>query len=159
MKFWRNAAALLIVFHSETTHTGKHSTPKDVKNEGRPGYVYENKVTMDKMPEKISAICARLKPFLQKIGVSSSPNSSKVPRTYRTGRRSLWDETPSRMRTSRGGYGLFYSMDMMDKHIEASVNLPFIDSLEVVLDNTNFQWFDPLNPYTSVPGANTYSAA
>jgi hypothetical protein len=49
------------------------------------------------MPEKMSAICARLKPFLQKIGVSSSPNNSKVPRTYRTGQRSFWDETPSRM--------------------------------------------------------------
>src|ERR1035441_2679336 len=80
MKFWRNAAALLMVFHPEITHTGSHSTPKDVKNEGRPGKVYENNETMDKMSEIISDICARLKPFLQKIGVSSSPNSSKVPR-------------------------------------------------------------------------------
>ena len=84
MKFWRNAAALLTVFHPETTHTGNHSNPKDVKNEGRPGKVYENKGPMDKMAETISDICARLKPFLQKIGVSSSPNSSKVPLTYRT---------------------------------------------------------------------------
>src|ERR1035438_8448151 len=81
MKFWRNAAALLMVFHPETTHTGSHSTPKDVKNEGRPGYVYENKGTMDKMPETISDICARSEPFLQKIGVSLSPNTSKVPRS------------------------------------------------------------------------------
>src|ERR1019366_9733932 len=84
MKFWRNAAALLTVFHPETTHTGSHSNPKDVKNEGRPGYVYENKGEMDKMSETISGICAWSKPFLQKIGVSSCPNSSKVPRTHRT---------------------------------------------------------------------------
>jgi hypothetical protein len=95
MKFWRNAAALLTVFHPETTHTGNHSTPKDVKNEGRPGYVYENKRVIDKMPETISDIFARLKPFLQKIGVSPFPNNRKVPRTYRTGERSLWDEMPS----------------------------------------------------------------
>src|ERR1019366_2098511 len=84
MKFWRNAAALLMVFHPETTHTGNHSTPKDVKNEGRPGYVDENKGTSDKMSETMSDICARLKRFLQKSGVTSSPNTSKVPRTYRT---------------------------------------------------------------------------
>src|ERR1019366_2589641 len=84
MKFWRNAAALLTVFHPETTHTGSHSTPKDVKNEGRPGYVDENKGTSDKMSETISDICARLNPFSQKIGVSSPPNGSKVPRSYRT---------------------------------------------------------------------------
>src|ERR1019366_6692483 len=84
MKFWRNAAALLMVFHPETTHTGNHSTPKDVKNEGRPGYVYENKWRIDKISEIISDICARLMPFLQKIGVSSPPNTSKVPRSYRT---------------------------------------------------------------------------
>src|ERR1039458_3189063 len=84
MKFWRNAAALLTVFHPETTHTGSHSTPKDVKNEGRSGKVYENKGANDKMSERMSDICARLRPFLQKIGLSSSPNSSKVPRTYRT---------------------------------------------------------------------------
>src|ERR1039458_5475168 len=97
MKFWRNAAALLMVFHPETTHPGNHSTPKDVKNEGRPGKVYENKGASDTMSEIISAICTRLKPFLQKIRVSSSLNDRKVPRTYRTGRRSFWDETPSRM--------------------------------------------------------------
>src|ERR1017187_9486735 len=97
MKFWRNEAALLIVFHPETTHTGNHSTPKDVKNEGRPGKVYENKGQRDKMPEIISDICARLKPFLQKIGVNSFPNSSKVPRTYRTGGGT---ESPTRSRSS-----------------------------------------------------------
>jgi|ERR1039458_3762961 hypothetical protein len=79
MKFRRNAAALLTVFHPESTHTGNHSTPKDVKNEGRPGYVYENKWEMDKMPEITSDICAWLKPFLQKIGVSSSPNTCRTP--------------------------------------------------------------------------------
>ena len=81
MKFWRNAAALFTVFHPETTHTESHSNPKDVKNEGRPGYVDENKGTSDKMSEIISDICARLEPFLQKIGLSSSPNTSKVPRS------------------------------------------------------------------------------
>jgi tetratricopeptide (TPR) repeat protein len=76
MKFWRNAAALLIVFHPKRTHTGNHSTPKDVKNEGRPGKVYENKGSRGKMSETISDICARLKPFLQKIGLSSSPEDA-----------------------------------------------------------------------------------
>src|ERR1017187_5762635 len=84
MKFWRNAAALLTVFHPETTHTGNHSNPKDVKNDDRPGKVYENKGPSDTMSETISDICARSRPFLQKIGVSSSPNTSKAPRTYRT---------------------------------------------------------------------------
>src|ERR1035437_9072607 len=84
MKYWRNAAALLTVYHPETTHCGNHCTPKDIKNEGRSGKVYENKGAMDKMSERMSAICAGLKPFLQKIGVSSSQNTSKVPRTYRT---------------------------------------------------------------------------
>ena len=78
MKFWRNAAALPMVFHPKTTRCGNHSTPKDVKNEGRSGKVYENKGVMDKMPETMSDICAWLKPLLQKIGVSSSPNSTKV---------------------------------------------------------------------------------
>jgi hypothetical protein len=72
MKFRRNAAALLMVFHPKTTHTESHSNPKDVKNEGRPGKVYENKGQKDKMSETISDIYARLKPFLQKIGLSSS---------------------------------------------------------------------------------------
>ena len=80
MKFWRNPAALLMVFHPETTHTGNHSTPKDVKNEGRPGYVYENKVMMDKMSEIISDICARLKPLLQKMGVCSARIAAKFRR-------------------------------------------------------------------------------
>jgi hypothetical protein len=40
-------------------------SPKDVKNEGRPGYVYENKGMIDKMSEKYSDISARLKCFLQ----------------------------------------------------------------------------------------------
>src|ERR1019366_6187309 len=84
MKFRRNAAALLTVFHPETTHTGSYSTPKDVKNEGRSGKVYENKAARDTMSESISGICARLKPFLQKIGVCSSQNTSKAPPTYRT---------------------------------------------------------------------------
>ena len=86
MKFWRNAAALLTVFHPKTTHTGNHSTPKDVKNEGRPGKVYENKGQRDKMPEIISDICARLKPFLQKIAVSSFPNNCKAGRAARRSR-------------------------------------------------------------------------
>src|ERR1039458_5373013 len=36
------------------------------------------------MSEIISDICARLEPFWQKTGVSSSQNTSKVPRTHRT---------------------------------------------------------------------------
>src|SRR5208283_855108 len=40
---------------------------KDVKNEGRSGNVYENKGPKDKLTEKMSGICARSKPILQKI--------------------------------------------------------------------------------------------
>ena len=39
---------------------------KDVKNEGRPGNVYENKGTNDKMPEIKPDICAWSDEFLQK---------------------------------------------------------------------------------------------
>jgi hypothetical protein len=39
---------------------------KDVKNEGTSGDVYENKGSNDKMPEKMSGFCARLRPILQK---------------------------------------------------------------------------------------------
>ena len=40
---------------------------KDVKNEDRSGNVYENKGPIDRLSETMSGICARLKPFLQKI--------------------------------------------------------------------------------------------
>jgi len=46
----------------------------------------------------------------------------------------------------RGGYGIFYQRDIVDKWVEASVNPPFVRSSNTVLDATNFQtfnWFDP----------------
>ncbi len=49
----------------------------------------------------------------------------------------------------RGGYGVFYVYDIMDKWIEASVDPPFVSSLFVALDQTNFRSFDPLNPYAN----------
>jgi len=42
---------------------GNPPLPKDVKNEGRSGNVYENKGSSDKLPEVIAGICAQLKPF------------------------------------------------------------------------------------------------
>jgi hypothetical protein len=63
MKFWRNAAALLTVFHPETTHTGSHSTPKDVKNEGRSGYVHENTGNDDKMSGYKTGFCTKMHPW------------------------------------------------------------------------------------------------
>jgi len=46
----------------------------------------------------------------------------------------------------RGGYGLFFQRDIVDKWVEASVNPPFVRSANTVLDQSNFQqfnWFDP----------------
>ena len=46
----------------------------------------------------------------------------------------------------RGGYGLFFQRDIVDKWVEASVNPPFVRSANTVLDSSNFQsfnWFDP----------------
>jgi len=46
----------------------------------------------------------------------------------------------------RGGYGIFYQRDIVDKWVEASVNPPFVRSANTVLDTSNFQqfnWFDP----------------
>ncbi|MBI3697128.1 MAG: TonB-dependent receptor [Acidobacteria bacterium] len=46
----------------------------------------------------------------------------------------------------RGGYGIFYQRDIVDKWVEASVNPPFVRSNNTVLDSTNFRgfdWFDP----------------
>src|SRR5579862_1617512 len=117
MKFWHYAAALLTVFHAETTKTWNNSTPKDVKNEGRPGYVYENTGANDIMSERTSDICARLKRFLQEIGVTSSQNTSKArsadcrlcgPRPFSTPRRNRSDwraaHTPGFMCTTRAGW-------------------------------------------------------
>jgi len=47
----------------------------------------------------------------------------------------------------RGGYGIFYQRDIVDKWIEASINPPFVRSFNVVLDSSNFRsfdWFDPV---------------
>ena len=57
----------------------------------------------------------------------------------------------------RGGYGVFYEEDMIDKYIGLSINPPFIDSVAVTVNQSNFQQFDPYNPYTSV--GSTASAA
>jgi len=44
---------------------GTSNPPKDVKNEGRSGNVYENKGLNDRMTENSSGICAWLESFLQ----------------------------------------------------------------------------------------------
>ena len=49
------------------SHAGEPATPKDVKNEGRSGNVYENKGSDDQLSESFSGICARSKLILQKI--------------------------------------------------------------------------------------------
>ena len=44
----------------EKSRGGEPSTPKDVKNEGRSGNVYENKGPSDTLPDTKGDICARL---------------------------------------------------------------------------------------------------
>src|ERR1039458_7714859 len=73
MKFWRNAAALLTVFYPETTHTGSHSTPKDVKNEGRSDYMYENKARGTKCHAKNAAFYTKMHPLHGNRQQSSGP--------------------------------------------------------------------------------------
>src|ERR1019366_4883121 len=73
MKFWRNAAALLSVFHPETTHTGNHSTHKDVKNEGRSDYIYENKARATKCHAKNTAFYTKMHPLRGNRQQSSGP--------------------------------------------------------------------------------------
>ncbi len=53
----------------------------------------------------------------------------------------------------RGGFGIFYAQDIYDKWIEAGVDPPFVASTNVVVDSTNFQSFDPLNPYANASSA------
>jgi hypothetical protein len=60
---WRFRYAL----YKQKVITGTPPPPKDVKNEGRSGKVYENKGSPDKMPDEKSGICAQLNPVLQKI--------------------------------------------------------------------------------------------
>jgi hypothetical protein len=55
----------------------------------------------------------------------------------------------------RGGYGIFYQRDIVDKWVEASVNPPFVRSANTVLDLTNFQSF---NWFTPTVGASAASA-
>ena len=47
----------------------------------------------------------------------------------------------------RGGYGIFYENDVNDKWVEGAINAPFVRSESTTLDTTNFQGFDPNNPY------------
>jgi hypothetical protein len=46
----------------------------------------------------------------------------------------------------RGGYGVFYQRDTIDKWVEAAINPPFVRSVNTVLDKTNFQSFDWFEP-------------
>jgi hypothetical protein len=73
MKFWRNAAALLMVSHPETTHRGSHSTHKDVKNEGRSDYMYENKARATKCHAKNTAFYTKMHPLRSNRQQSSGP--------------------------------------------------------------------------------------
>lgn len=49
----------------------------------------------------------------------------------------------------RGGYGIYYDKDIQDRFVEASVDPPFVASNELTLGSTNFQTFDPVNPYVN----------
>src|SRR5579862_8037588 len=73
MKFWRNAAALLTVFHPEPTHRGNHSTQKDVKNEGRSDYVYENTARATKCHAKNAAFYTKMHPLRGNRQQSNGP--------------------------------------------------------------------------------------
>ena len=72
MNFWHNAAALLTVFHPETTPTGNHSH-KDVKNEGRSDYMYENKARATKCHAKNAAFYTKMHPLHVNRQQSSGP--------------------------------------------------------------------------------------
>jgi hypothetical protein len=48
----------------------------------------------------------------------------------------------------RGGYGVFYAENIQDNWVEAAVDAPFVRSNLTTLDSTNFESFDPINPYT-----------
>ena len=50
----------------EKAHGGNPSNPKDVKNEGRSGNVYENKGPYDSLPDIKDDICAWLEAVLHK---------------------------------------------------------------------------------------------
>src|ERR1039457_6327731 len=65
IKAWRNSAPAT-VSHSDKQSITPSPTQKDVKNEGRSGKVYENKGSIDKMPEKKSDIYARSSAISQK---------------------------------------------------------------------------------------------
>ena len=73
MKFWRKAAALLTVFYPQTTHTGNHSSHKDVKNEGRSDYVYENKARATKCHAKNAVFYTKIYPSHDNRQQSSGP--------------------------------------------------------------------------------------
>lgn len=47
----------------------------------------------------------------------------------------------------RGGIGIFHSLDIFDKWIEASVDPPFVRSTEVHVDAANLSTFNPNNPF------------
>jgi hypothetical protein len=55
--------------------------PKDVKNEGRSGNVYENKGPDDKLPDEVSGFCAQLRPILQKTTDFKRHFALKLPFT------------------------------------------------------------------------------
>jgi hypothetical protein len=47
----------------------------------------------------------------------------------------------------RGGYGIFYQNDINDNWTGSAINAPFVRTALTTLDKTNFQSFDPSNPY------------
>jgi hypothetical protein len=49
----------------------------------------------------------------------------------------------------RGGYGVFYGVDILDRWLEAAVDPPFVRNNLTVLDSTNFANFEPTNPYVN----------
>ena len=73
MKFWRNAAGLLMVFHPETTHSESHSSHKDVKNGGRSDYMHENKARATKCHAKNAAFYTKMPTLRGNPQQSSGP--------------------------------------------------------------------------------------
>ena len=64
--FGRGLATTHVSRQRTKSHAGGPATPKDVKNEGRSGNVYENKGSSDTMTDNISGFCAWLHAILHK---------------------------------------------------------------------------------------------
>src|ERR1019366_5977613 len=126
MKFWRNAAALLTVFDPKTTHTGNHSTHKDVKNEGRSDYIYENKSRATKCLAKNAAFYTKTRPSGGNQQQSSGP-FGRLCTTCATIRSEMTPATVVALlvkpRTTDTGYRAFYAQDDIKVNSKLTLNL------------------------------------